>query len=211
MTAPAKKRLAGPVTGLITICWHSLTKQGTGTWNSDEALNAPIATNVQAGVLLVNSTLNTPVVNVRAEGTLGGSGTISGSVINAGTVAPGTLALSGDYTQTANGILLIGVAGTGAGQHGLLAVGGHATVGGTLQIKSLGNFSLAPGDQITFLTANNGVSGAFNTTQNGLVTTGTIVQATVTTTPGSASIRSVAGFLHTHTGSHLDIAPVRGG
>ena len=44
----------------------SLTKQGTGTWTLDEELNAPISTSVLAGVLVVDSTLNTPLVNVQA-------------------------------------------------------------------------------------------------------------------------------------------------
>jgi hypothetical protein len=65
----------------------SLTKQGTGTWILDKGLSAPISTSVQVGVLVVDSTLSTPVVNVHAGGTLAGFGTVTGSVINSGIVA----------------------------------------------------------------------------------------------------------------------------
>ena len=104
--------------------------------------------------------------------------------MNNGTVgqgnSPGTLTVSGNYTQNAGGTLRIGVAGLAAGQYDLLAVNGHAAVAGTLQFIRLGSFNLQPGNQITFLTANKGVSGTFGTVDNGLAGTGTIVQVEVT-------------------------------
>ncbi len=78
------------------------------------------------------------------------------------------------------------------GQHDLIAVNGHAAVGGTLQFISLGGFTLQPGNQITFLTAKNGISGTFSNTQN-QVTTGTIVIATITPLANSIVLQATQG------------------
>jgi len=175
----------------------SLTKQGTGTWTLDKGLSAPISTSVLAGVLVVDSTLSTPVVNVHAGGTLTGFGTITGSVINSGIVAPGTLQLSGNYTQNSGGTLLIGVAGLASGQHGLLALTGHASLAGTLQLIGLGGFTLHAGDQLTFLTANGGVSGSFATVQNQLATS-TLVNSQIVILPNTVLVEGTQGsFLNT--------------
>lgn len=92
-------------------------------------------------------------------GELSGGGTLTGSVNNSGgTLAPGaspgTLALSGNYTQGAGGSLEIEVEGTGAGQFDRLAVGGNATLGGTLALRPTPGFvaAAAPGDSVEFLT-----------------------------------------------------------
>ena len=66
-------------------------------------------------------------------------------------------------------------------------------LGGTLQFIRLGNFNLQAGDQITFLTAKNGVSGTFTNVQNGLLGTGTIVQVEVTSLANSVVLEGVQG------------------
>ena len=152
------------VTGTITNT-GSLTKQGSGTWTIDTLLNAPVGTNVTAGALLVEGTLASAQTVVNPGALLGGHGTIEGNLVNNGTVgqgnSPGTLTVTGNYTQGAGGLLRIGVGGLASGQHDLLAVGGSAAVAGTLQFIRLGNFNLQPGDQVTFLTAKNGITGTF--------------------------------------------------
>jgi fibronectin-binding autotransporter adhesin len=92
-------------------------------------------------------------------GKLTGGGTLTGSVNNSGgTVAPGsspgTLTLSGNYTQGAGGSLAIEIGGTGAGQFDKLAIGGNATLGGTLALQPIGSYpdSSAIGDSVGFLT-----------------------------------------------------------
>src|SRR5271165_5799818 len=67
----------------------SLTKQGSGTWTIDKALNAPVGVNINAGILEVNSNLTTALVNVQAGAMLKGTGVIGGLVVNAGVLAPG--------------------------------------------------------------------------------------------------------------------------
>jgi outer membrane autotransporter protein len=190
-----QEALSQAVTGAVTNA-GSLTKQGAGTWTLDEELNAPISTNVLAGVLVVDSTLNTPVVNVQAGGLLAGSGTITGNVTNSGVLSPGTspgtLTINGNYTQNAAGTLRIEIAGLAPSAHDLLAVSGHATLAGTLQLIGLGNFRLNVGDQLTFLTAKGGVSGSFGTIQNEIAT-GTIVKAQVVTLSDAVVLEGVQG------------------
>ena len=105
----------------------------------------------------------------------------------------GQLTVNGNYTQNASGALRIEVAGTGPSQHGLLAVNGRASLAGTLQLIRVGGFNLSPGDQVTFLTANNGVSGTFDTVQNDFVATGTAVQGEVVYLPNSVVLEATQG------------------
>jgi fibronectin-binding autotransporter adhesin len=104
-------------------------------------------------------------------GTLRGSGTVSGSVENTGGVvkpgeSPGTLTLTGNYLQGAGGRIEIEVAGTGVGQYDRLALGGSATLGGTLALNPTAGFaeSSAVGNNIPFLTYGSSVAGGFSTT-----------------------------------------------
>jgi len=85
------------------------------------------------------------------------------------------------------------VGGLAANQHDLLAVNGHVTLGGTLQLIRLGGFSLQPGDQVVFLTAQKGVSGSFNTVRNDFAATGTIVQGVVTTSASAVVLEGQQG------------------
>ena len=57
-------------------------------------------------------------------------------------------------------------------QHDLLAVNGRASLAGALQLLGVGGFKLHVGDQVTFLTANGGVSGSFGTIQSEFATLG---------------------------------------
>jgi autotransporter-associated beta strand protein len=175
----------------------SVTQIGTGTTTLSGRNTYTGTTTVSSGSLIVDGTIASPQTVVNSGAFLGGHGTIGGSLINNGTVgqnnSPATLTVGNNFTQNAGGTLRIGVAGTAPGQHDLLAVGGHASVAGTLQLLSLGGFTLQPGDQITFLTAKNGVSGTFNNTQNGLVTTGTIVQVKVTSLANSIELDATQG------------------
>ena len=81
--------------------------------------------------------------------------------------APGTLAISTDYTQGAGGTLDIEVNGTGAGQFDFLnVVGGDLTLGGTLRLLPNAGYatSAAVGDSVTFLSYDENRTGTFATT-----------------------------------------------
>jgi hypothetical protein len=98
-------------------------------------------------------------------GKLLGSGTVTGSVINNGSVEPGSspglLTVTGNYTHTENGSLHIEVAGTKPiVLHDVLAVGGNAIIDGFLGLTILDHDALLVGDQIELLTAAD-VDGVF--------------------------------------------------
>ena len=117
--------------------------------------------------------------NVTNAGFFQGTGVVAGNVANSGIVAPGAsvgrLTINGNYTQNPGGTLRIEVGGLGPSRHDLLAVNGHISLAGRLQLVRVGGFRLRVGDQITFLTANNGVSGTFDTIENDTVVTGEVV------------------------------------
>jgi hypothetical protein len=88
-----------------------------------------------------------------AGGTLSGSGTITGSVRNGGTVAPsttgGVLKITGAYHQVSSGTLSSVIIGTTPGtKFGQLGVGGKATLAGTLMVSTGHGF--VPGHGASF-------------------------------------------------------------
>lgn len=118
-----------------------------------------------------SATLNTGTLT--NTGRLTGVGTVGGSVDNqTGTVAPGaspgTLSVNGNYSQGAGGTLEIEVEGTGAGQFDKLAVGGSATLGGTLALKPSAGFVAAavPGNSVQLLTYGGGRTNQFAATSS---------------------------------------------
>jgi len=181
----------------------SLAKVGTGTLTLSGLNTYTGPTTVNDGSLIVNGSIASAQTLINASGLLGGNGFLRGNLVNSGIVSPGgspgtpgTLTVSGNYTQNANGTLRIEVAGLAPSQHDLLAVGAHASLGGTLQLIPLSGFQLHVGDKLTFLTANGGVSGTFSTIQNEfstLVKTQIIILPTTVVVQGTqASFASVA-------------------
>jgi len=169
--------LSQSVTGTISNA-GSLTKQGTGEWILEENLNPPVSTLISSGLLQVNQgdTLVSPTVTIGPGGELLGSGTIAGSVVNNGLVtpgdAPGTLTVTGNYTQSSTGILNIQIA---SGSNSLLAVGRTAFLNGTLRLTLVGGFVPAGGQRFTILTAGAAVSGTFSLVQQPTATTFTVI------------------------------------
>jgi hypothetical protein len=111
------------------------------------------ATDLATGVLVA-----TQGVNIQ-DGLLGGSGTIEASVTNSGIVSPGgdgsagILTITGDYTQTALGVLNIDIGGLAAGlEYDQLQVNGAVALDGTLNVNLINGFSPQPGDSFRFLT-----------------------------------------------------------
>jgi len=93
----------------------------------------------------------------------------AGSLHNqGGNYSPGASAalstISGNFVQT-SGKLTVELGGTAPGtEFDQLAVGGAASLGGTLQINLVDDFYPADGDSFDFLIANGGISGAFSNT-----------------------------------------------
>ena len=154
-------------------------------------------TTINAGTLQVDGFIGSKNTFVNLLGTLSGSGIVGGNVINGGLVSPGhspgTLTVKGNYTQTAAGTLLIEVAGKNAGQFDVLAVGGKATLAGTVRILNTGNVRLHLGQKITFLTAAGGVAGKFGTEVVADFNDGTLTKAKVVYNTNSVVLTTKLG------------------
>jgi hypothetical protein len=180
-----------------------------------------------AGATLLNGggiSIGTGTLNING-GSLGGAGTVTGNVSNAGAVNPGasagTLVITGNYTQTATGVLNIEI---GAASYDVLQVGGVATLAGTLNVTRLSGYVPPAGSSFPVLTYASR-SGSFTTT-NGLDTGGGLTfQPTFGTTAfalnvGSNPVPSVtsmapasavpggAGFTLAVTGANFTAASV---
>jgi hypothetical protein len=138
---------AGPFTnvGSVTV-GNSSRFRATGNY-----LQLAGTTTLDGGTLAAG-----PLVDIQG-GVLAGRGTIQANVRNAGEVdvggagTAGTLFIEGDYTQTV-GVLDIEIGTPGPGGSDLLSVSGRATLGGTLNVGLLDDFSANAGDAFRVLT-----------------------------------------------------------
>ncbi|HEY3811580.1 MAG TPA: autotransporter domain-containing protein [Caulobacteraceae bacterium] len=112
-------------------------------------------------------TLTSGFVIVGGGGLLDGTGTIQGNLINlgapgfAGVVhpghSPGTLTITGDYIQGADGQLLLSI---GPSSYSQLVVSGSVTLnGGTIVLQSYQGGQLLIGQQYDFIQAAGGITG----------------------------------------------------
>lgn len=149
--------LADTISGLISGNGGGLVKTGSGTLTLTGDNSYTGATSVQQGVLLVNGDQSaaTGATDVLAEATLGGAGTLGGSVSVAdnGHLTPGaTLGSVGELTmgsltlaQNAQLDFQFGQSGTpGGALNDLLTVNGDLNLDGTLNITQTpgGNFDV---------------------------------------------------------------------
>jgi hypothetical protein len=142
------------------------TNAGTVTIDSTSSLNVS-GNYVQTGG---STTLGGGTLTASSEvdvngGSLSGPGTINANVVNAGQINPGgtskttgLLTINGNYTQTATGVLHVGLAGTTAFDQ--LAVTGTATLDGMLAVALLNHFQPQDGDLFAVLTYGS-VNGTF--------------------------------------------------
>ncbi|MDZ4820918.1 MAG: autotransporter domain-containing protein, partial [Planctomycetota bacterium] len=139
-----------------------LTKLGTGSLILQGDNTYTGTTNVDAGRLAVNFSI-TSDVNVNAAGTLGGTGTITGNVINNGTVAPGNsiaqLDIIGNYTQNASSQLEIEF--NSSGGNDVLDVHGDVNLDGTVSAVAEPGVYTA-GQSYTFLLYTGNRTGSFS-------------------------------------------------
>jgi outer membrane autotransporter protein len=89
-----------------------------------------------------------------------GNVVVNGGILN--TVSQ-PINVKGNYTQNVGGTLQLTLAGPNPGQYDFLNVGGHAVLGGTLQLFSLNGFRPRITDRLTLVIAPGGVSGTFAT------------------------------------------------
>jgi hypothetical protein len=208
LDGPAQENFSQAVTGTTTNA-GSLTKQGSGNWIVDVAMDAPVSTNILAGVLTVNSSLTSPLVTVQGGGLLKGSGVVIGNVVNVGTISPGnspgTLTINGNFTQGAAGTYNVEIFSPQS--YSRLVISGHAALDGTLHLTLASGFHLTPGEKFVVLTAGQGISGTFRTIssnspvsvtyQNGIVD----VNAVTGNATGASTTRAQPPTIHLSDGT----------
>ena len=147
-------RNLGSNTGALTLLDGNVTRTGSALLNSG---TVTINGGSTLGALEYHQTAGTTDVVDRAArleagvvtfsgGQVKGSGTIVGAVTNSGaTIAPGnspgTLTVTGNFTQASGGTLRMEVEGREAGAFDVLDVGGSATLGGTLDLVTSASFT----------------------------------------------------------------------
>lgn len=142
----------------------SLSKDATGLLILTGDHTYTGATTIHAGALAVNGSLTSPVT-VDAAGTLMGTGTVAGSVVNSGVIAPGqsigTLTVNGHLTFAAGSTYQ--VEANAAGQSDKTVVSGTTTISGDQTTVSVlaESGSYAASTQYTILTSTGGVTGTF--------------------------------------------------
>ena len=119
----------------------AFTNEGVVTIASGATLSVTGADYEQtSGSTTVDGTLSSDESIDVANGTLTGSGIVQGDLSNSGTLAPGnplqTLTVTGNYAQSASGVLSVDLAGTVAGNsYSQLVVGGSVSLNGTLVVS----------------------------------------------------------------------------
>ena len=147
-----------------------LTSAGTIAVGPGGLLAAPRLTQTAGSTTLLGGTLEAtgPGGTIAIQGgSLSGSGTLLGSLTNAGQIdlgaAPGVLVVTGTFTQTAAGSLALKIGGTTAGsEYDQVQVGGAATLGGTLSASLLAGFGPSA-LQVFHVITDAGSSGGFAT------------------------------------------------
>jgi len=165
--------------------------------------NGPVNLVAGSSIDLESASLAVNQLRIQPGGFLGGNGSVLGNVFNAGTISPGhspgQIHISGNYTQAPSGLLRIEIGGRDLSRHDLLSVGGAANLGGTLQLVRLDHFRLKRDQAVTFLTANEGVSGRFGTVLNDFVSS-TILEPTVVYHQNSVALEAVEGSFEKFAG-----------
>jgi outer membrane autotransporter protein len=139
---------ASSLTGVISGV-GALTKDGAGELTLTGTNTYSGGTTIENGTLMVGSPQALGAGNVTVKG-------------GALTTDPGAITVASNYAQT-GGTLLLHVTGANPGQYDSLNVGGHATLGGTLQLVALNGFKLGTTQQLTLVTAQGGIQGQFST------------------------------------------------
>ncbi len=142
---------------------------GTSTLANGIALDNNGTINVLSGTIALPAAFNN-------DGTLGGTGTFaSTNLTNDGSIAPGalgatgTLALTGNFFQSASGFLNSQLASSGSSD--LFNISGTAGISGTLALSCILGCAISTGDSFVLLDSIGALSGTFsNITTSGFRT-----------------------------------------
>ncbi len=141
----------------------SLTKRGAGRLilsGNNTFTGATVIT--QGGIFLDGGSLAATTINSGAS--LMGNGRVRGNLTNNGTLSPGaspgTVTVSGNFTQAATGIYAVEIAPAAFDR---LVVDGTATLGGTLTVTGIDGYVPRPGQSFKIIEAGVRVTGQFAT------------------------------------------------
>ena len=116
------------------------------------------------GTTTVDGSLAQSTIKI-SGGSLGGSGVVTGDVTvdGFGIIGPGssagTLSITGNYMQANEAILFIEIAALDS--FDILDISGTATLGGTLEISLLGDYTPTVDEMFVFLVTGDGIFGDF--------------------------------------------------
>jgi hypothetical protein len=135
------------VSGATTTATGSaFTNQGSNVVESGGVFTTSATTDYlqnSGATVLHGGTLTVPR-GFQVNGSLSGTGVVVGNVTNAGQLTPDVsntgITIQGDYHQLSSGQLAIGIAGSGAGQHGQLQVTGAATLDGAVAVSKTSGY-----------------------------------------------------------------------
>ncbi len=138
-----------------------------GVWNSSDGISVGCAS-VATLVLEESGTIVAPSLDICGQGTVQGNGTLSTLVINSGLMSPGTSAgviiVEGNYLQTAQGTLLIELAGYGTDEVDKLVVTAQADLAGEFIVMLTPEFLHEIGGLQTIMEVGQILGGFDNTT-----------------------------------------------
>jgi T5SS/PEP-CTERM-associated repeat protein len=155
-----------------------LTDAGSAHVATTVNSGSPSSINVTGGGLTIGAAsplAATGNVQVNSGGTLSGGESVTGNVVNGGTVTPGgptTLSITGDYTQSGNGILQFEIEGTAAQDFDHLDVNGNVSLasGSTIEVSFSNGFTPQVGN--SFQVISYGTLDPVNNTFSHLEATG---------------------------------------
>ena len=135
---------------VLNLAGNTLTKTGPGTMTISNDLNTGGGEVVVAGGVL------------NGRGTVGGDVTNNGGTLSPGN-SPGIIEITGDYSQSAEGSLLMEIGGTDpVNEFDVLHIGGMADLAGELDVVLIDGFQPALGDSFEILDIGS-LIGAFDT------------------------------------------------
>jgi len=155
--------------GQVLTTTTNLSNAGKITVGSGSSLSVGGRYTQTAGATTIDGTLSSPSGLILQKGSLMGKGTLvcaatSGASVTAGDSAtkPGTLSVTGSYTQNATGALNISIGGSTAGTYGQVAASNGVSLDGTLNIKLVHSFIPTIGETFSIVTGS-AVIGQFAT------------------------------------------------
>lgn len=166
------------------------------------------AANIDAGTLNVLGTLKTPNTNIGEDGTLKGTGTIEGNVLNKGTIdlEDKTLHVVGNVTLDDDSKLATTITNSG---NGILAITGHLNADDDAVVVANLERMVWSGESFTVATTTTGITGLpevaetalmhwdANVVSNNLIITAEVADANEIegmSKPGASAINALLGF-----------------